>query len=136
MADAVTTLDSFSGKDLLVRRITNISDGTGEASIVKVAKAGLIGTTGVAPSKIAVEELWWSVSGFANVRLFWNHTAPDVLALLSAGNGFRVFSGVRGASGMIVDPASAGLTGDIILTTNGAIANATYDIMMVLRLLP
>lgn len=136
MADTVTTLDSFSGKDLLIRKITNISDGTGENLAIKVLKSGLICTNGGAPSKLALEEIWWSIAGFASVRMFWDHTVPDAMALMATGNGCKIMSGVRGASGMIVDPASAGGTGNVVLTTNGAAAGATYDILMVLRMLP
>lgn len=136
MADVVDTLDAWSGKDLLIRRITNISDGTGETSVAKVVKSGLVATNGAAPTKLAIEELWWSIQGFSSIRFFWDHTTPDELAILAAGNGFRPMGGLRGVNGMLVDPASAGGTGNVILSTAGAVAGATYDITMVLRLLP
>lgn len=130
MADTVDTLDIFKGTKKYVVRFTNISDGTGESAVAKVVKAGLTGPTGVAPSKLVVEEIYWSVQGFTSVRLHWNHTAADEIAVLSSGNGYMN----PGKAGGLVDPASAGGTGDIQFTTAGAVVGATYDITLVIRL--
>lgn len=130
MADTVDTLVPFSGKRRRVVRFTNISDGTGESTVVKVTKSTLVGPNGAAPSKIVVDEIQYSIQGFTSVRLFWDHTADDEIAMLAAGNGY--LSHMK--DGGLTDPVSAGGTGDIILTTAGNVSGATYDITLSLRL--
>lgn len=137
MPDAITSLDAFIGKELLVRRITNISDGTGEASAIKVTRSTFVSSlpSGAAPTKFGLEELWYSIQGFTSVRLFWDNAAPEVMALMAAGNGMRCSSGLRGVSGLLL-PSGSGGTGNITLSTAGAAAGATYDILMVLKAIP
>lgn len=136
MADTVDTLDILNGKDWLIRRLTNRSDGTGETNVVKVTKANHINTNGNVPTKLGVGYLWWSIQGFTSVQLNWDHTTPDEIAILAAGNGARLMEGpgMYSGQGLLWDPASAGGTGNIILTTFGAVANATYDILIAVRL--
>ena len=131
MADVVDTLVLISGQNRRIIRITNVSDGTGEAAVSKIVKAGLIGPDGVAaPTKLILEEVQWSIQGFSSIRLFWNHTAPDEIAVLGTGNGYFNFK----SAGGLTDPGSAGGTGDITLTTAGAVSGATYDLTLVVRL--
>lgn len=127
MADTVDTITLFAGKDKYAIRLVNISDGTGESAVVKVDKSAIAATLGITePSKIIVEELYWNIQGFASVRLHWDHTTDDELEVLST-SGFRDYTYFGG----LVDPGSAGGTGDIILTTNGGAAGSTYSIMLV-----
>jgi hypothetical protein len=130
MADTVDTLVTFAGRRRRVVRLTNISDGTGESVVAKVTKSALTGPNGSAPSKIVVEEIQYSVQGFTSVRLFWDHTVDDEIAMLGSGYGYLNHS----KDGGLTDPGSAGGPGDIILTTAGAVSGATYDITLVLRL--
>lgn len=130
MADTVDSLDLYKGPERYALRLTNISDGTGESAVVKVDKSALTaGYTGAAPSKLVVEEIWYNIQGFTSVRLHWDHTTDDEIAVLS-GSGYLDLTKFGG----MVDPASAGDTGDIILTTNGNISGATYTIVLVVRL--
>ena len=130
MADTVDTLNVFTGGNRIVRRFTNISDATGESAVIKVDISTLTGPNGNAPSKLVVEEIQSDVQGFASVRLFWDATTDDEIAMLGTGKDYRNYKNVGG----LVDPASSGATGDILLTTNGAVSGATYDITLVLRL--
>lgn len=131
MADTVDSLVVFSGKNRYVVRLTNVSDGTGESAVIKVDKSTLIGPDLVnEPGKLVLEEVQWSIQGFSSVRLLWDHTTDDEMCVLGAGNGYFNFKNAGG----LVDPASAGQTGDILLTTAGAVAGATYDITLVVRL--
>jgi len=131
MADTVDTLVLASGQNRRIIRINNVSDGTGESAVSKIVKANLVGPDGInAPSKLVLEEVQWSIQGFTSVRLFWAHTAPDEIAILGPGNGYFNFK----SSGGLVDPGSAGGTGDLTVTTAGAVSGATYDITLVVRL--
>lgn len=137
MADRVDTLDVFSGKEKLIRRLTNVSDGTGETNVAKVTKSGLVAWSGNAPSKLGIYMIQWSIQGFSSIELDWDHTTADEIAVLAAGAGMRLFGQTPGIdSGVLWDPFSAGGTGNLILTTRGAVANATYDILIGLRLTP
>lgn len=135
MADRVDTLDVFKGGDLIGRRILCVSDGTGETNVVKVQKSTLTNSNGIVPTKLAIEQLWWSISGFTSVELDWDHTTPDEIAILATGNGAQLYGRTLGVDlGSLWDPASAGGTGNIILTSKGASASATYNIYMLIRM--
>ena len=110
-------------------RLLNISDGTGESGVIKVDKSTLVAFDGAEPAKLAVEEILCSIQGFTSVRLYWHHDVNDEICVLS-GNDYRNYSEVP-----LVDPASAGGTGDILLTTAGTTSGNTYDITLILRLM-
>jgi len=126
MADTVDSLVQFSGTRKYVIRLTNISDGTGESGVIKVDISTLTNGKGIAPTALNVESIQWSIQGFSSVRLHWDHTTDDEIAVLGAGNGFKDYT----QAGALKDPRSTGGTGDILLTTAGAISGATYDILL------
>lgn len=128
MADTVTsqTVHGQSGKSgRYVYHLTNISDGTGESGVTKVDISTLVARGGGAPSKTKVLRIDYSVSGFNYVVLRWDHTADDTIAVLK---GQGVFDWTL--EGGLVDPASTGGTGDILLTTNGGSSGSAYDITL------
>lgn len=126
MADTVGTDVLFNGTRKYIVRLTNISDGTGESAVVKVDKSTLTNGNGTEPGKLSLVYAEWSISGFSSVKLLFDHTTDDELLVLAPGNGFRNFS----AQGGFPDPGSTGGTGDVLLTTAGATATATYDILL------
>lgn len=132
MADTVDTLTirnavRLNGK--LVQRFTNESDGTGESGVTKVDISTFTCPNGSAATKSVVYRIDYQVNGFNYVVLRWDHTADDEIAVLS-GNG--IFDLTK--QGGRVDPASAGGTGDILLTTDGAVDGASYDITLYMKL--
>lgn len=128
MADTVDSLVVFSGSKRRVVRFFNTSDGTGESAVVKVDKSALTGPDGTEPTKLVVERIEYDISGMT-VRLHWDHTTDDEIAVIS-GAGYLDW---REAGGL-VDPATAGDTGDILFTTNGHTLGDTYNITLWLRL--
>lgn len=147
MADAVTARTIVDTPDIFVVHLTCISDGTGEAAVIKADKSALVFCQGIvtagvraAPAEAAsldIEGVQWNIQGFTSVRILWDHTTDDV-ALVLAGTGSSDLIGpgnARGAItlGKLADPRSAGATGDILLTSIGATATATYDITLWLR---
>jgi len=130
MADAVNIKYILKGTRRHTVRLTNISDGTGEAAVVKVDASTLIGPDGTAPSRLMVEKVEGTVQGFSSVHVFFDATADDPLAVLGSGYTYLDWN----FEGGNVDPASAGSTGDIVLTTIDASATATYDITITFRL--
>jgi hypothetical protein len=110
-------------------RLTNISDGTGEALVPKVILSNMSLENGVLPARTSIKEIQWSIQGFSNVQLYWDRPTDVLAAILATGNGYMEF----GALGMSSDVGSGG-TGDILLTTVNNIAGATYDITLVVTL--
>lgn len=129
MADAVVTRVVFNGNAHIGVLCTNRSDGTGEADVIKIVKAALVNSFGRQPVALDLEQIWWSVQGFSSIQLEWDHTTDDVIVQLAAGNGYENFEYM----GNNRDPQSAGGTGDVLLTTFGAAANATYNILMIFK---
>lgn len=138
MADAVTTRKVLETPTHYVLHMTNISDGTGESAAVKLDKSTLVALDGAEPASLDIEQVRWNIQGHTSVRILWDHTTDDT-ALVLSGSGyddFRYENGVgprtKQTAGLL-DPRSAGDTGDILLTTNGHSSGDTYDITLVVR---
>lgn len=129
MADTVDSNVILSGKRRYIIRLTNVSDGTGESAVIKVDKSTLTDSTGQEPGSLTIDSIQWAIQGFTSVRLFWDHTTDDEIAVLSLAGFFDYTYG-----GGLADPRSAGGTGDVLLTTAGATSGATYDITLTLKL--
>ena len=129
MADTVDTKVIRNGK-LYIINLQNRSDGTGETNVRKVdLNNTLLSNDGKIATYSSIWRIEYSVFGFSQVRLDWQATVADEIATMS-GNGLIDWS----LEGGNVDPRSAGFTGDILLSTLGAVANAGYDITVWMRL--
>jgi hypothetical protein len=136
MADAVTS-NIVNGRDVLMVHLTNVSDGTGESAVVKVDKSAYVAADGAEPASLDIERVRWNIQGFTFIKLLWDHTTDDT-ALVLSGSGYEDFRGEDGPNGTttpkgLPDPRSSGGAGDILLTTQGAAANASYDITLWVR---
>ena len=129
MADAVTTqvLWNQAQSDKYIARFMNVSDGTGETNVAKIDISGLAKPDGTAPTKVSIERVQFAISPTMLVKISTDHTSDDTIAVLTGTDdiSFDV---------PIIDPASAGGTGDVLFSTVGAGANDTYDITLYLRL--
>ena len=128
MTDTVNTNVTQDGQRNYVVVLQNVSDGTGESAVKKVDISTLLGsgTSGnqnAAPVSFAVKEIEYDIQGFSSVRLFWDATTDDEMAILS-GQGYFNFDPP------FADPRSTGFTGDVMLTTAGAVSGATYTIKL------
>jgi hypothetical protein len=129
MADAVTTEYVFNGQRRKIVHLPIISDGTGESGVVKVDLSAITFNNGVVPTGSAIDLIDYQIQGFASVRLYWDHTTDDEIAILPAGTGTIDWY----AHGGKTDPRTSGGTGDVLLTTNGGASGSTYDITIHLR---
>ena len=131
MADTITnTVVERTKKRLVV--LSNISsDGTGSTDAILVDKSAYTGLNDSEPSKFVVENVEFACDGM-QVVLEFEHTADDIIASL-AGHGTFDFSKKGRFQGM-VDPASAGGTGDIVATTVGHSLGDKATILTTLRL--
>ncbi len=119
MADAVTSQTLVDGERNLVMKFTNISDGTGESAVTKVA-AATYGTN------VRIMKIHYSTAGMG-VDILWDATS-DVLAWhLPADRGgtldFTRFGGISNNGG-------SGVTGNIQFTTVGHTAADRYTILL------
>jgi len=123
MADTVDTKVLFNGRRRYAVRLTNISDGTGESGVTKIDISTLT-NGGFTPTSFSIDLIDYNIQGFTSVRLFWDHTTDDEIAVLPAGSGTLDFIAAGGSH----DPKSTGGTGDVLLTTANTTAGNTYDI--------
>lgn len=132
MAITADTVTLFSGKRKLAYRFTAVQDGVAadESAVVKVDKSTLTGLDGTEPGRLVIEKVRWAMQGFNSIRVLFDHTTDDEAVVLSGSQGEMDFESVGG----LVDPNSTGGTGDILFTTQGGAANATYQVDLYLRL--
>jgi hypothetical protein len=110
-------------------QLTNISDGTGESGVTKVDISTLTGV-GFTPTYSTVDMIDYAIQGFTSVRLHWDHTTDDEIAVLPAGSGTIYYQSTGGN----VDPRTSGDTGDVKLTTAGTTSGSTYNIVLYMRM--
>ena len=132
MADAVTSQTLADGDKIAVIKLTNISDGTGEASVKKVDVSALAANSaGAACAHATINQLWYDIGGMRGA-LEWNATSNVVAAVLggsaAAGNvsgymDFRSFGGIK-------NTLASGYDGDIDLTTHGHTNHDHYTIVL------
>jgi len=122
MADVVSSQIIMDGSKTVVIKFTNISDGTGEAAVVKADASALLG----APTKLKIMRMWAMTNGMA-VSILFDATADLLAAVAPADEAthldFRSFGGIN-------NDAGSGVTGDISFTTAGAGAGDTYSIVL------
>lgn len=124
MADAVTATKLYesAADKRCVLLLTSVSDGTGESAVVKLDISGLPAT---APSAVRIHKIKWCIKTMS-VRLLFDHTTDDEVLVLSGDGSFEFPHKVA----RLDDPASAGGSGDLLLTTVAHAANATYSILI------
>src|SRR3990167_10639729 len=124
MSDTVTSKVVYENFRRLVVHLTNLSDGTGESSVLKVDKSNYQGPNRKEPSQLVIEKIVYDVSSM-RVHLQWDRAPAETIAVLQ-GRGTLDFP-QRGA-GMFND--NTGATGDILLTTLNQASGDGYDITL------
>lgn len=133
MADTVTVqvLTPNAQENRYSVQLTGISDGTGETNVSKVTRAALRAATGYSTSLVNIAEIAWNIQGFSYIKLSVDHTTDQTLLTLN-GNGYRNFE----ADGYLKDADAAGGTGDLLLSSVGAVSGATYSIHLTMAMKP
>ena len=133
MADVVRTQTIQDGDAVALLKFTNISDGTGENGVTKVAVEDLEvhSSTKKACTSVAIHRLWYSISGESGdaigVDILWDAT-DDELAWNVTGCGYLDFRCCP-----LSNSFASGATGDIKFTTLGFVDASRYSIIMELR---
>lgn len=127
MADAVTSQTILDGERLFIGKFTNISDGTGETTVVKIDVSALsANAAGNACNGVKINKIWAQTQGMS-VDILWDATT-DVLCESIPENQFYLMD--YSSFGGLPNNAGAGKTGDVMFTTVGAAAGDRYTITL------
>lgn len=121
----------FSGGNKLIVNVTKVYDGVGhDADYAIIDISSLTGPNGVAPSKIRIDEITWSVSpGFDYILLEFNDDGGDEAIEYLQGQGYMDYRPFGGKSAAAA-PTAAG-DGDVVITTAGtATTTDTYSLLI------
>jgi hypothetical protein len=124
MADAVTTNIMFESSTDLVVQFTNISDGNGEADVVKVDVSALTPPC----AEVDILKVVFATDGMA-VRIEWDATV-DIPAVLIPANQTGVLDFRKDWPGGLRNFGGSGKTGDVLFTTVGHTSGDTYTIVL------
>jgi len=130
VADTVASQTIIDGQKTVVLKLTNVSDGTGEAAVVKVDVSALTALpNGTACTGVVIEKIWWQCIGM-KVQLLWDATTNLFCIELgenqSGHHDYTDFGGFPNNSG-------SGKTGDLLFTTVGHTTADTYTVVLYLR---
>ena len=133
MADTVTTQTLKDSASTWAVKLTNISDGTGEAGVVKVSANTLVASDGGSTQRLSINKLFWNVSKGTSslqdprVTLTWRGTSNTTIVTLSGSGTLDLTTNLQAP---LTNNAGAGANGDILLTTTGFTASAGYTLIL------
>ena len=122
MAASVLTVNEGQNKFIYNVRGTG-ADETNTVIIDISTKAGPL--NGVAPTKLKLEEIWWTIHNYDYVQLSFDR-GTDVIVDYFQGQGYMDFRPYGGK----IDNGSGG-TGDLLLTSSGATSGSNYSFIIV-----
>ncbi len=130
MADVVASQTIIDGQKTAVLKLTNVSDGTGEANVVKVDVSALTALpNGTVCTGVVIEKIWWQCIGM-KVKLLWDASTNLFCIELgenqSGHHDYTDFGGFPNNSG-------SGKTGDLLFTTIGHTNADTYTVILYMR---
>ena len=127
MADAVTTQTILDGERLYIAKFTDISDGTGEAAVLKIDVSTLNPDTYGHPCNgVKINKIWAQTYGMA-VDILWDADTDVIADTIPADVMYKMcFSDFGG----IPNNAGTGKTGDVRFTTVGASSGDRYTIVL------
>lgn len=128
MPDVVSSNVIFQGGSRYAIKLLCVSDASGESDVVKIDISTLTLFNGTPCTRLAIEEIEWDVQGFDYVKLSFDR-GTDQVAQLMSGRGSVSYQHL----GYNFDKGTGG-TGDLLLTSVGAVNGATYDITVVCQL--
>jgi hypothetical protein len=123
MSDAYAN-QIYDGARNCTFKLTDVSDGSGLSAQNVTNVGSLVPNPGV---HLKVRKIRFAISGMS-VRLQWAATTPADIVILNPGEDILDFSTIYSSG--ISNNGGAGATGDILLTTIGATANANFTIVI------
>ena len=125
MADTVTTQVLNDGERNAVLLFTNVSDGTGESAVKKVNLASL----NPQPGRVKINRIRYATYGMG-VRIYWEAAVNQLAYTLPENHSDDVDFGPDGG---LIPPNVAGLTGNILFTTQGHTSGDSYSVELGLK---
>ncbi len=120
MADNVSARALLDTATRHILHLTNVSDGTGEAAVIKADASALAALT------FKIRAIYYSTVGMG-FKLLFDATTDDLAFEIGADAAGQIEFPIDGRIG---DPKSAGFTGDMLLTTVGHISGDSYSIVL------
>lgn len=111
--------------------LTADDEEEGEEDSTKIALAGLLTVGGAAATRMAIETIFYHVTGYDQIRLFFDDEDDTTIAILPEGNGSLDFCAVGGFCSPHESPTEQGDTGDLKMTAslpNGNLGSYTIAI--------
>ena len=133
MADTVTSQTLKDSASSWAVKLTNISDGTGEAGVVKVSANTLVASSGGSTQRLSINKIFWNVARGTSslqdprVTLAWRGTSNTTIVTLTGSGTLDLTTNLQAP---LTNNAGAGANGDILLTTTGFTASAGYTIIL------
>ncbi len=106
----------------MVVNLNGLSDGTGESAVLKLDVSTLVPDPG---THLVLWRCSYNIVA-GSVDLYWDANADKLLLSMSGSMTDRDFSRFGG----LKNDAGAGVTGDVMLTTVGFLANSGYSITL------
>lgn len=122
-----TVLTQREGQNLFTYNVRGVFDTSDETNTVLIDLSTKTGPLGAAPSKIKLEEVWWTINGFNYVLLSFDR-GTDVTIDYYAGQGYMDYKPYGGK----IDNGIGG-TGDLLLSTAGGASGGNYSFIIVGR---
>lgn len=127
MADNVTSQTILDGERLFIGKFTNISDGTGEAAVLKIDVSTLSANSfGLACNGVKINKIWAQTSGMG-VDILWDATTDLICESVPADVMYKMCYDEFGG---IPNNAGTGKTGDVLFSTVGAASGDRYTIIL------
>ena len=123
MADTVVS-QLYDGARNCQLKYTNYSDGTGQAGAVLVNASALTPNPGI---HMKIRRIKYSIQGMS-IRLQWAATTPVDIAILS--NGQDILDWTDDYAGGFPNNGGTGATGNILITTVGALAGSSCTLTL------
>jgi hypothetical protein len=124
MADTVSSVTIIDGRRNVIVKCLGSSDGTGESDAIKIDLSALSTNTTRRgdPTAVMVQWIEYDVQGYNSITLKYDRGTDVVIAHLKGAGVFEVPSGA--------EDTGTGGTGDVTLTTNGAVSGASYSLVI------
>lgn len=124
---AASVFTQREGGNLFTYNVRGVFDASDETNTVIIDLSTKTGPLGAAPSKLKLEEIFWTIYGFDGVTLSFDRTS-DVIIDYFNGQGYMDYKPYGGK----IDNGTGG-TGDLLLSTTGGVAGGNYSFIIVGR---
>jgi hypothetical protein len=127
MADAVASQTLFDGERMAIMKFTNLSDGTGEAKVLKVDVSALNpSAAGGACDGVTITKIHAATHGL-EVQIYWDATTDVFCWCVPQNSQYTMdFEKIGG----LTNNAGTGKTGDVLFSTADATAGDFYTIVL------